>query len=114
MRPSFLLLSVATGIRIMYCKDDCLRDYQQEMKTRLFAHRYGKDASAGRHSEGVLVWFRHPGMDCGTSQGAGGADRGNGCPIRDEEGGRKCESDVHPVVITKSEGYGRATGFDRY
>ena len=36
MRPSFLLLSVATGIRIMYCKDDCLRDYQQEMKTRLF------------------------------------------------------------------------------
>ena len=78
------------------------------------AHRYGKNASAGRHSEGVLVWFRHPGMDCGTSQGAGGADRGNGCPIRDEEGGRKCESDVHPVVITKSEGYGRATGFDRY
>ena len=36
MRPSFLLLSVATGIRIMYCKDDCLRDYQQEMKLRLF------------------------------------------------------------------------------
>ena len=36
MRPSFLLLPVATGIRIMYCKNDCLRDYQQEMKTRLF------------------------------------------------------------------------------
>ena len=36
MRPSLFLLSVATGIRIMYCKNDCLRDYQQEMKLRLF------------------------------------------------------------------------------
>ena len=36
MRPSLFLLSVATGIRIMYCKNDCLRDYQQEMKFRLF------------------------------------------------------------------------------
>ena len=32
-----LLLSVATGIRtMMYCKNDGLRDYQQEMKLRLF------------------------------------------------------------------------------
>ena len=30
------LLPVATGIRIMYCMNDCLRDYQQEMKLRLF------------------------------------------------------------------------------
>ena len=36
MRPSLFLLSVASGIRIMYCKNDCLRDYQQEMKLRLF------------------------------------------------------------------------------
>ena len=36
MRPSLFLLSVATGIRIMYCENDCLRDYQQEMKLRLF------------------------------------------------------------------------------
>ena len=36
MRPSLFLLSVETGIRIMYCKNDCLRDYQQEMKLRLF------------------------------------------------------------------------------
>ena len=27
------------------------------------AHRYGKDASAGRHSEGIPAWFRQPGMD---------------------------------------------------
>ena len=30
------LLPVATGIRIMYCMNDTLRDYQQEMKLRLF------------------------------------------------------------------------------
>ena len=36
MRPSLFLLSVAAGIRIMYCKNDSLRDYQQEMKLRLF------------------------------------------------------------------------------
>lgn len=67
MRPSLFLLSVATGIRIMYCENDCLRDYQQEMKLRLFeesecdgtdAYRHGKDTPAGCHSEGVLVWFR--------------------------------------------------------
>ena len=32
----FFLLPVATGIRIMYCMNDTLRDYQQEMKLRLF------------------------------------------------------------------------------
>ena len=37
MQPFSLLLSVATGIRtMMYCKNDGLRDYQQEMKLRLF------------------------------------------------------------------------------
>ena len=36
MRPSLFLLPVAAGIRIMYCKNDTLRDYQQEMKLRLF------------------------------------------------------------------------------
>ena len=36
MRPSLFLLLVAAGIRIMYCKNDSLRDYQQEMKLRLF------------------------------------------------------------------------------
>ena len=37
MQPFPLLLSVATGIRtMMYCKNDGLRDYQQEMKLRLF------------------------------------------------------------------------------
>ena len=37
MQPFPLLLSVATGIRTrMYCKNDGLRDYQQEMKLRLF------------------------------------------------------------------------------
>ena len=30
------MLPVATGIRIMYCMNDTLRDYQQEMKLRLF------------------------------------------------------------------------------
>ncbi len=30
------LLPVASGIRIMYCMNDTLRDYQQEMKHRLF------------------------------------------------------------------------------
>ncbi len=36
MRPFFLLLPVATGIRIMYCNNEHLREYQQEMKHRLF------------------------------------------------------------------------------
>ena len=37
MQPFPLLLPVATGIRtMMYCKNDGLRDYQQEMKLRLF------------------------------------------------------------------------------
>ena len=37
MQPFPLLSSVATGIRtMMYCKNDGLRDYQQEMKLRLF------------------------------------------------------------------------------
>ena len=36
MWPSLFLLPVATGIRIMYCMNDTLRDYQQEMKLRLF------------------------------------------------------------------------------
>ena len=36
MRPFLLLLPVVTGIRIMYCKNNSLRDYQQEMKVRLF------------------------------------------------------------------------------
>ncbi len=36
MWPSLFLLPVAAGIRMMYCKNDSLRDYQQEMKLRLF------------------------------------------------------------------------------
>ena len=37
MQPFSLLLSVATGIRtMMYCKNDGLRDYHEEMKLRLF------------------------------------------------------------------------------
>ena len=36
MQPFFLLLPVATGIYLMYSKNDNLRDYQQEMKLRLF------------------------------------------------------------------------------
>ena len=59
-------------------------------------------------------------MDCGAPQGAGGADRGNGCPLWNEKGRRKGkrrwdgESDVHPVVVTKRKGYRRTAGFDCY
>ena len=99
MRPS-LFLSVATGIRIMYCKNDCLRDYQQEMKLRLFEewelHRSvmvqmptgtGKTHLLAAIVRAVLVWFRYLGMDCGASSGTGGADRGDGFPVM-EWGGR--------------------------
>ena len=51
---------------------------------------------------GVLVWFPVAGMDCGASSN-GGADRGDGFPLWNGEGGRKCEGDVHPVVVTKPE-----------
>jgi len=53
-------------------------------------------------------------MDCGAPPGAGGSDRGNRVPARDEQRGRKGEGDVHPVVVTKPEGYVRRTGLDRY
>ena len=78
------------------------------------AYRHGKDTPAGCHSEGVLVWFRYPGMDCGASSGTGGADRGDGFPLWNGEGGRKCEGNVYPVVVTKPEDYGRTAGFDCY
>ena len=67
------------------------------------AHRYGQDASAGRHSKGIPAWFRQPGMDRGAPPGAGGSDRGNRVPARDEQRGRKGEGDVHPVAVTKPE-----------
>ena len=115
MWPS-LLLPVATGIRIMYCMNDTLRDYQQGDEAPPFqgvgtspkcdgtdAHRYGQDASAGRHSKGIPAWFRQPGMDRGAPPGAGGSDR-NRVPARDEQRGRKGEGDVHPVAVTKPEG----------
>lgn len=78
------------------------------------AHRYGQDASAGRHSKGIPAWFRQPGMDRGAPPGAGGADRGNRVPARDEQRGRKGEGDVHPVAVTKPEAHGRRAGSDRY
>ena len=97
MQPFSLLLSVATGIRtMMYCKNDGLRDYQQEMKLRLFkewefhrsvmvqnAYRHRKDTSAGSGGERVSLWYRYryAGVDCGASQRAGGADRGNRSPV---------------------------------
>ena len=78
------------------------------------ADRHVKDTPAGCHSEGVLVWFRYPGMDCGASSGTGGADRGDGFPLWNGEGGRKCEGNVHPVVVTKPEDCERTAGFDCY
>ena len=70
------------------------------------AYRYGQDASAGRHSKGIPAWFRQPGMDRGAPPGAGGSDRGNRVPARDEQRGRKGEGDVHPVAVTKPEAHG--------
>lgn len=127
MRPSLFLLSVATGIRIMYCKNDCLRDYQQEMKLRLFEewelHRSvmvqmptgtGKTHLLAAIVREFLCGSGRPGMDCGASSGTGGADRGDGFPLWNGEGGRKCEGDVHPVVVTKPEDCERTAGFDCY
>ena len=39
-------------------------------------------------------------MDCGASSGTGGADGGDGFPLWNGEGGRKCEGDVHPVAVS--------------
>ena len=126
MRPS-LFLSVATGIRIMYCKNDCLRDYQQEMKLRLFEewelHRSvmvqmptgtGKThllAAIVREflcGSGTRVWIVAHRRELVeqieetvSRYGMGG-------------GGRKCEGDVHPVVVTKPEDCEWTAGFDCY
>ena len=126
MRPSLFLLSVATGIRIMYCKNDGLRDYQQEMKLRLFEewelHRSvmvqmptgtGKThllAAIVREflcGSGSRVWIVAHRRELVEQ-------RGDGFPLWNGEGGRKCEGDVHPVVVTKPEDCERTAGFDCY
>ena len=119
-------------------RNDGLRDYQQEMKLRLFegtnAYRHGKDTSAGCGGERVSLWWRcrYAGVDSGTPQGAGGADRGNRSPVwngkrtgqvgKERKDGerqyagriREGEGIFHPVVVTKPEDYGRTAGFDRH
>ena len=107
MRPSLFLLSVVTGIRIMYCKNDCLRDYQQEMKLRLFEE-----------------WELHRSVMVQMPTGTGKTHLlaaivreflcGSGTRVWIGEGGRKCEGDVHPVVVTKPEDCERTAGFDCY
>ena len=99
--------------------NDTLRDYQQEMKLRLFKewelHRSvmvqmptgtGKTHLLAAIVKGIPAWFRQPGMDRGAPPGAGGSDRGNRVPARDEQRGRKGEGDVHPVAVTKPEAHG--------
>ena len=141
MQPFPLLLSVATGIRtMMYCKNDGLRDYQQEMKLRLFKewefHRSvmvqmptgtGKTHLLAAVVKEFLcgIGIRHAGVDCGASQRAGGADRGNRSPVwngqrtgqngKERKDGerqyagriRKGAGILHPVVVTK---LGRSIG----
>lgn len=127
MRPSLFLLSVETGIRIMYCKNDCLRDYQQEMKLRLFEewelHRSvmvqmptgtGKThllAAIVREflcGSGTRVWIVAHRRELVEQIEETVSRYGMG------EGGRKCECDVYPMVVTKSEDCGRTAGFDCY
>lgn len=99
--------------------NDTLRDYQQEMKLRLFKewelHRSvmvqmptgtGKTHLLAAIVREFLRGSGKPGMDRGAPPGAGGSDRGNRVPARDEQRGRKGEGDVHPVAVTKPEAHG--------
>lgn len=53
------------------------------------AYRYGQTHLLAAIVREFLAWFQQPGMDRGAPPGAGGADRGNRVPARDEQRGRK-------------------------
>ena len=122
----FFLLPVATGIRIMYCMNDTLRDYQQEMKLRLFkewelhrsvmvqmptgtgkTHLLAAIVREFLRGSGSRVWIvahRRELVDqIEETVSRHGMSRG-----------RKGEGDVHPVAVTKPEKHGRRAGPDRY
>ena len=104
----------------MYYPNDTLRDYQQEMKLRLFeewefhrnvmvqmptgtgkTHLLAAIVREFLRGSGSRVW-----IVAHRRELAGGADRGNRVPARDEQRGRKGEGDVHPVAVTKPEAHG--------
>ena len=108
-------------------RNDGLRDYQQEMKLRLFEewelHRSVMvQMPTGTGKTHLLAAIVREFL-CGSGSRVWIVAHRRELveqieetvfPLWNGEGGRKCEGDVHPVVVTKPEDCERTAGFDCY